>query len=429
MKTKIFILICNLILSSHLNSQNITNTLGANGLFSIKDGSVTYFSLSQSNGHLSLGRSLSLPNTTSSLLGVIYKGGVRFLHDYREPNSYGYNTFLGMDAGNFTLGWAGFPDAGSYNTGVGTGALNKLTIGYYNSAFGVNALNLNTDGYSNSAFGVGTLGFNTTGALNSAFGSSAMGNNRTGNNNSAFGLLSLFSNNTGNENTAFGSYTLFANSSGWHNTAVGFDALKSNTTGWQNTAVGHHSLNFNTGNYNTALGYNSGSSVTTGFNLTLIGIDANPSSSTAGNQITLGNGFVTSLRCNVTTITSLSDARDKKNIKDLSLGLDFITKLKPRQFNWDKREWYDENISDGSKMQEAPTAGFIAQELDEAQTNADAEWLNLVLKDNPEKWEATAGNLLPVMVKAIQELKAENDELKERLEKLEKKDVQLTNGK
>ena len=38
--------------------------------------------------------------------------------------------------------------------------------------------------------------------------------------------------------------------------------------------------------------------------------------------------------------------------------------------------------------------------------------LNLVLKDNPEKLEATYGNLLPVMVKAIQELKAEKDELK-----------------
>ena len=56
-------------------------------------------------------------------------------------------------------------------------------------------------------------------------------------------------------------------------------------------------------------------------------------------------------------------------------------------------------------MQETPTAGFIAQELDEAQTTANTEWLNLVLKDNPEKWEATPGNLLPIMVKAIQELK------------------------
>jgi len=111
--------------------------------------------------------------------------------------------------------------------------------------------------------------------------------------------------------------------------------------------------------------------------------------------------------------------RDKKNIKDLSLGLDFLMKVKPRLFNWGKREWYENNKSDGTKVQQTPTAGFIAQELDEVQTSENAEWLNLVLKDNPEKIEASYGNLLPVMVKAMQELKTENDMLKDRLSKFE----------
>ena len=70
-------------------------------------------------------------------------------------------------------------------------------------------------------------------------------------------------------------------------------------------------------------------------------------------------------------------------------------------------------------MKKAPTAGFIAQELDEVQTIENAEWLNLVLKDNPEKLEASYGNLLPVMVKAIQELKTENDMLKDKLSRFE----------
>jgi hypothetical protein len=81
-------------------------------------------------------------------------------------------------------------------------------------------------------------------------------------------------------------------------------------------------------------------------------------------------------------------------------------------------------------MKEEPTAGFIAQEFDEVQKTENAEWLNLVLKDNPEKWEATYGNLLPVMVKAIQELSIKNEkleitkneeiaELKNRLQKYE----------
>ncbi|MEO8666310.1 MAG: tail fiber domain-containing protein, partial [Ignavibacteria bacterium] len=146
---------------------------------------------------------------------------------------------------------------------------------------------------------------------------------------------------------------------------------------------------------------------------------------------TLGNNQITSLRCNVTSISSLSDSRDKTNIKDLSLGIDFIMKIKPRLFNWDKREWYENNLSDGSKMKEEPTAGFIAQELDEVQTTENAEWLNLVLKDNPEKLEATYGNLLPVMVKAIQELKFESEKLKVESEKLrvESEKLIIKNGK
>jgi len=183
--------------------------------------------------------------------------------------------------------------------------------------------------------------------------------------------------------------------------------------------VGDSSLYLNTsGNGNTVLGRNAGSTITTGGNLTCIGINSQPISGTAINQITLGSPSITALRCAVQTISGVSDARDKKNITDLSLGIDFLMKVKPRLFNWDKREWYNNNVSDGSKMKETPTAGFIAQELDEVQTTENSEWLNLVLKDNPEKLEATSGNLLPVMVKAIQELKEENDLLKQNNEKL-----------
>ena len=129
-------------------------------------------------------------------------------------------------------------------------------------------------------------------------------------------------------------------------------------------------------------------------------------------KLQLGNASITSLRCNVQNISALSDVRDKKNIKDLGLGIDFLMKIKPRQFNWDKRDWYEGNISDGSKMKEEPTAGFIAQELDEAQTTENVEWLKLVLKDNNAKMGSNVGNLLPIMVKAIQDLNLKCEELK-----------------
>ena len=175
------------------------------------------------------------------------------------------------------------------------------------------------------------------------------------------------------------------------------------------------------------MGFNAGGNVSSGTNLVLLGYDAQPSTGVAANEVVLGNGSIQVLRCNVQTITSLSDARDKKNIKDLSLGLDFLMKVKPREFNWDRREWYENGISDGSKIQDHPTAGFIAQEFDSLQTHEHAEWLNLVLKNNPDKWEATYGNLLPVIVKAVQELKQKNDELVLFNQELAEQNVTLRN--
>ena len=180
-------------------------------------------------------------------------------------------------------------------------------------------------------------------------------------------------------------------------------------------AVGYYCL-YNSGdNNNTAIGNGAGSTLTTGWNTVCVGYNAQPSAYNAYDEITLGNGGIAALRCHVGSITTFSDIRDKKNVRDLTLGLDFLMNVRPRQFNWDRRDWYENGKADGSKMEKKPTAGFVAQELDQAQTKANAEWLNLVLKSNPERLEATSGNLLPVMVKAIQELKNENDELKNEL--------------
>lgn len=143
--------------------------------------------------------------------------------------------------------------------------------------------------------------------------------------------------------------------------------------------------------------------------------------------------YLTNMVCNSNYtvgvgVDHLSDARDKKNIRDLSLGLGFINKLKPRQFNWDRREWYENNISDGSRMDKNLTAGFIAQELDEAQISQNAEWLKLVFKNNPQQLRITTDNLLPVMIKSIQELNAENNKLNTKLEKLEQSIILLKNN-
>jgi hypothetical protein len=189
---------------------------------------------------------------------------------------------------------------------------------------------------------------------------------------------------------------------------VGQSALSLNSTGNNSTAIGFEALKNATGSNNTTIGYQAGLNITSGSNNLLLGYNAQPSSATVSNEITLGNNSNGVIRANVSTITSLSDARDKKNINDLELGLDFVNALKPRVFNWDKREWYADNKSDGTKTSNNLTAGFIAQELDATQNKYKADWLNLVYKTSPDKWEATYGNLLPVVVKSIQELNALN---------------------
>lgn len=271
-------------LSLTINSQSVISTIGSNGTFSIKDGTTTYFTLTQTSGEVNILKNLRVENTTGLTAGVIFKGTERFIHNYGSSNS-----FFGVNAGNFAL-------TGTNNTGLG-----------YNSLF------TNTSGSENTATGYNTLYMNTTGSKNTASGN-----------------LALFNNNIGTNNAGFGYNSLYYNSSGTDNTAIGYLALFNNSTASQNTSIGSQSLySNNTGTQNTALGVNAGFSVTTGTNLTIIGFNSSPSTGTATNQVTLGNSSVTVLRCNTSTITTLSDERDKKNITDITLGLDFITKYHP----------------------------------------------------------------------------------------------------
>jgi hypothetical protein len=157
--------------------------------------------------------------------------------------------------------------------------------------------------------------------------------------------------------------------------------------------------------FNTFIGSNSGSNLTSGVNNTSIGYNALPATPTSSNSVTLGNSSVTTLRCAVTSITSLSDARDKKEVEDLNVGLEFIDGLRPVKFVWDDRE---EN-----GKHDIADFGFIAQDLKAAEDAVEmADVLKLVYDENPEKLEASYGKLIPILVKAIQELSAEVKQLK-----------------
>ena len=310
---------------------------------------------------------------------------------------------------------------GGTNVAVGIDALGANTTAANNVAVGASALSLNTTAANNVAVGSSALAANTTGTGNTAVGRSAVSTNTTANNNTGVGLNALLLS-TGADNTAVGAAALDANTTGAGNVAVGTDALTDNTTGGNNIAIGNSALAANTtatsnvavgrsalaanttGLQNTALGDVTGSTVTTGSNLTMLGFDAEPTSATATNEITLGNASVATLRCQVTTITALSDARDKKDVQDIGLGLSFVQKLKPIKFKWAMR--------DGTEKPDQFEPGFVAQDFQQVQIEENAEWMGLVYESNPDKLEATPGKLLPVLVRAIQELASENKSLR-----------------
>ena len=79
--------------------------------------------------------------------------------------------------------------------------------------------------------------------------------------------------------------------------------------------------------------------------------------------------------------------------------------MRPVKFKWETR---DGNIKDGLIR-----AGFIAQELQEAQK--DFDFLDLVMDNNPDKLEAKQEHLIPVLVQAVKELSAEVEQLKSQL--------------
>lgn len=246
-----------------------------------------------------------------------------------SKNTIGYNTTA--------IGFASLAEntTGNDNTSVGHAALASNTVGNSNTAVGYRALQLNTSGGANSAFGWGALNQNTTGTNNAALGVAALYNNTTGEYNSAFGSQALADNTTGSSNVATGSNSLRSNINGIGNVANGLDSLYSNDSGNWNVAAGAFSLRYNqTGSYNTALGYAALES--TNYDNTVgIGTYA---SVTAPNQLQLGQFNVTTYAYGA--VQDRSDIRDKTDVRDTQLGLEFINALRPVDFKWDMREAY-----------------------------------------------------------------------------------------
>jgi hypothetical protein len=96
-----------------------------------------------------------------------------------------------------------------------------------------------------------------------------------------------------------------------------------------------------------------------------------------------------------TTIQSLSDGRLKENIRNATEGLDVINALRPIRYDWKT------GFGNDRKNQ----LGFVAQEVEAVFPDAVSEWSKT--EGDEEAYKTVGpGALIPVLVKAIQELTA-----------------------
>ena len=217
---------------------------------------------------------------------------------------------------------------------------------------------------------------------------------------------------TGSGITAIGSQAhqgTSAGSSGSYSTSVGYTALMNNDSGSNNIAIGYQAgKDLTGGSRNVFLGGasgNPGGRLTSGDDNIQIGVNCVGSTSTISDEVSIFNGSVYArFQGSATAWTFVSDERDKKDIEDLELGLNFVNKLKPRKFKWDLRS------SDKYNNKEA--SGFIAQEIKEVLDESGNDYTGIVNTDDPNQYTVAQANIIPMLVKAIQELKAEIEILK-----------------
>ena len=96
-----------------------------------------------------------------------------------------------------------------------------------------------------------------------------------------------------------------------------------------------------------------------------------------------------------------SDERVKKDIADCDLGIDFINKVRPIKFKWNRQ---DETIT-------TQMYGFSYQQIKNILDKNNIEYTGLI--DNSGEYGAVAQTtLIPSMVKALQDLDKKYTEMK-----------------
>lgn len=286
---------------------------------------------------------------------------------------------------------------GSDNTAVGHSALSACT-GSTNTAIGRVAGAAVTSGSGNTLAGYSSASSLTTGNFNCIVGYQAM-NVATGASNCVYVGYQAGYVSTGNNNTGVGNQSMLANTDGTDNVGVGILSLSANTSGDGNVGVGNLALSSNTtGDHNTAVGMSAFSSGTGYSNSSCFGYNAQV---TGSNQVQLGDSSTTTYVYG--TVQNRSDARDKADVRDTVLGLDFVNSLRPVDFRYAYRE-------DSRTKRARYHHGLIAQEV--AALSAEFGGVqHHAVNGGGDVWTIGYDELIAPLIRAVQQLSARVAEL------------------
>lgn len=209
--------------------------------------------------------------------------------------------------------------------------------------------------------------------------------------------------------------------------SLGMNALYNGSSVVNSSAFGANALQFiigSAGGAVSAVGYNAGSyqpdgttpltstnsyyigAQTKGIGTTEMVIGYNAYNPGTGNNLVLGNTSITTLYCNVTSITSTSDERDKNNIIVFpdNFGLQFIENVEPIAYQWNPR--------DSTNTKRNKEYGFSAQNLKYAKDSVDfSDYINILDESNLESLMIKPTNLLPFIIQAIKDLNEKNKKI------------------
>jgi hypothetical protein len=129
-----------------------------------------------------------------------------------------------------------------------------------------------------------------------------------------------------------------------------------------------------------------------------------------------------------TTAISTSDARNKRDVLNLTLGLNFIGKLNPVSYIWTDEEEFDEEAKTMRTVTHSRRhLGLIAQDIHVALTECGEDLFTtdilsneyLINEDSQDQYGVRYAMFIPCLINSIKELSAEISSLKTRIELLE----------